>query len=350
MKNPQKIFDSNSPAFIIAEIGVNHNGDVGLAKCLIDQAKSAGADAVKFQTFTASSLAALDTPKVKYQEATVDVTESHYQMLQRLELDHESHLELFVYCKELGIEFLSTPYDINSAEFLSSLGVNFFKTASADIVDLPLHSYIASTGKLSIVAVGMASLGEVEKVVDIYQNAGNFNLALLHAVSNYPASDSSLNMRVMSTLANSFQVPVGFSDHSEGFLAAVIAVSHGAKIIEKHFTLDRHMEGPDHKASSTPSEFAEYVQNIRRAELMLGSPRKVQQAEEAQMAMVSRKSIVFSKTITAGSIISKADLKLQRPGDGILSQHLNDFIGQTLSETVTTGTQARWSHLKSNRT
>ncbi len=345
MKLIDYILNNRNPAFIIAEIGVNHNGDLNLAKRLIDEAKAAGADAVKFQTFTAKSLAAPDTPKVRYQEDTVSVNESHYEMLERLELSRDDHFELYKYCAASNIEFLSTPYDIESAKFLDSMGVRLFKTASADVVDLPLHSYVASTGKLAIVAVGMATLGEIEKVANIYAKAGTRNLVLLHAVSNYPASDGSLNMRVMSTLANSFSLPVGFSDHSEGFLAAVIAISGGARVIEKHFTLNQSFEGPDHKASSTPEQLCEYVKNIRKAEIMLGSSRKVCQPEERQMAMVSRKSIVFAKDLSAGSVISSNDLQLKRPGNGALSHHLEDFIGKILGKDVLRGKQVQWTDL-----
>ncbi|MDB9340923.1 N-acetylneuraminate synthase family protein [Nodularia spumigena CS-589/07] len=256
-----------SRAYLIAEIGVNHNGDVDLAKQMIDAAKKAGADAVKFQTFSADSLVSLETPKVNYQKNTTSPDETHYDMIRRLELDHQAHYELFNYCTEKSIDFLSTPYDVDSAQFLLKLGVKLFKTASADIVDLPLQRYIASTGNPTIVATGMAGLGEIEQVVDLYEEVGNPNLVLLHCVSNYPCSDQSLNLRAMNTLAQAFSLPVGFSDHSEGFLAAVIAVSMGAKVIEKHFTLDKAMSGPDHRASSTPEEFAQLVQNVRRAEV-----------------------------------------------------------------------------------
>jgi len=333
------------PVFIIAEIGVNHNGDMDIAKKLIYEAKIAGADAVKFQTFTAANLAARHTPKVSYQKGTLPVDESHYEMLERLELSHDNHRLLLQYCNEVNIEFMSTPYDIDSAQFLLSLGVGYFKTASADIVDLPLHRYIASTRKLAFIAVGMASLGEIEEVVNIYHNVGNSNFILLHAVSNYPASDESLNMRVMNTLERSFGVSVGYSDHSIGYLAAVIAVSRGAKVIEKHFTLDQSMSGPDHKASSNPEEFKDYVKNIRRAELMLGSHLKKCQPEEQQMATVSRKSIVLTKSVDVGSILVADDLHLQRPGNGISPCHMNSLVGQRVRRDLERGQQLKWADI-----
>jgi len=313
--------------YLIAEIGVNHNGEINLAREMVVAAKNAGADAVKFQTFTASSLVSDGTPKVRYQENSTPVHETHFEMIRKLELSKSAHRELFTYCDEIGIDFLSTPYDLSSAEFLVELGVKMFKTASADLVDLPLHRHIASTGKPAIVATGMANLGEVEQVVDIYEAASNPHLILLHCVSNYPCSDNSLNLRAMDALSRAFNLPVGYSDHSEGFLAAVISLTMGARLIEKHFTLEKGLPGPDHKASSTPDEFAKLVQNIRRAEQMLGSSRKKCQPEERQMAEVSRKSLVLSKAKYAGELITIDDLQLMRPGTGISASHIPKIVG-----------------------
>lgn len=314
---------------LIAEIGVNHNGDVQLAKNMIDAAKSSGADAVKFQTFTAATLVSKGTPKVLYQQSTTSPEETHYEMIEKLELKRADHFLLKNYCEEIGIEFLSTPYDVDSAKFLhEELGVSLFKTASADIVDLPLHQYIASTKKHSIVSVGMATLGEIEDVVNVYRNSGNQDLTLLHCVSNYPCADESLNLNVMSTLKNAFQLDVGFSDHSVGYEAAVLSVAFGAKVIEKHFTLDKKLPGPDHLASSTPDEFALLKNAVRRAERMLGSPVKLCQNEERQMASVSRKSIVAARNIQIGDVINPQDILLKRPGTGLTSKFLKYFIGK----------------------
>jgi len=315
--------------FLIAEIGVNHNGDMHIAKRMIDAAKSSGADAVKFQTFTAEALVSQGTPKVRYQESTTSPEETHFEMIQKLELKRDDHFLLKTYCEEVGIEFLSTPYDIDSAKFLhEELDVSLFKTASADIVDLPLHQYIASTGKHSIVSVGMASLGEIEDVVNVYSSAVNKNLTLLHCISNYPCADESLNLKVMLTLKNAFQLDVGYSDHSLGYEAAVLSVAFGATVIEKHFTLDKKLPGPDHSASSTPEEFALLKNAVRRAESMLGSPVKRCQDEEKQMSLVSRKSIVAARNIQAGEIIHSQDLVLKRPGTGITSKFINYFVGK----------------------
>lgn len=324
-----------SAIFLIAEVGVNHNGDIHLARQMIDAAKNAGADAVKFQTFQADELVSPGTPKVHYQESTTSPGESHYEMIKKLELKREDHFILKSYCDQLGIEFLSTPYDIGSAKFLNEdLGVRLFKTASADIVDLPLHKYIASTGKHSIVSVGMASLGEIEEVIDIYRESGNLNLTLLHCVSNYPCNDESLNLRVITTLKNAFQLPVGYSDHSVGYEAAVLSASLGATIIEKHFTLDKNLPGPDHQASSLPSEFAALACAVRRAENMLGIPIKRCQEEERQMALVSRKSIVSNKNMNIGHIIKPDDLTLKRPGTGLSSRNIKDLIGKALTRDI----------------
>lgn len=339
-------FSQLQKSLIIAEIGVNHNGDVSLAKKLIEAAKQSGADAAKFQTFIASSLASPDTPKVHYQVNTTSTSETHYEMLRRLELSYDAHHELAAYCEALHIECLSTPYDIPSAQFLTSMNVRFFKTASADLVDLPLQRYIASTGKPSMVATGMATLGEVERVVRVYEEAGNPHLILLHCVSNYPCSDESLNLRALNTLAKAFSLPVGFSDHSEGYLAAVISVAMGAKVIEKHFTLDKNMAGPDHKASSTPVEFAELVWNVRRAERMLGERHKLCQPEERQMASVSRKSLVLARTLRAGETLALEDIQLKRPGTGIDAVFMSSLIGKTVRMDLIAGHQLRWSDLE----
>lgn len=331
--------------YIIAEIGVNHNGCLNLAKKMVESAKSAGADAVKFQTFKASSLVSQGTPKVRYQELTTSQNETHYEMIQRLELSEVDHIELMKYCSEIEIDFLSTPYDIESAKFLLELNIEIFKTASADLVDLPLQRFIASTGKPVIIATGMSNLGEIDRVVDIYNRAGNGNLIFLHCVSNYPCSDQSLNMLSMKTLHKAFGFPIGYSDHSVDSMAAILSIALGAKVVEKHFTLDRMLEGPDHKASSTPSEFAELVTNIRRAEIMLGSRRKSIQDEERQMAAVSRKSLVFRNRIEAGQLLREEDLVLMRPGTGIGAEHIPLLIGRRIANTKEAGQQLLWVDL-----
>lgn len=325
------------PCYLIAEIGVNHNGDLALAKKMIAAAKQSGADAVKFQTFTAEALVTKSTPKVLYQVETTPVNETHYEMIRNLELSREDHFPLMQFCKDVDIDFISTPYDLDSAAFLDAAGVELFKTASADIVDLPLHHFLAQTGKPVIVATGMATLGEIEEVVSIYKSHGNNQLALLHCVSNYPCSDNSLNLNVIQTLHSAFKVAVGFSDHSLGSQAAVISVALGAKIIEKHFTLDKTLPGPDHRASVTPEEFIELALSVRRAELSLGSPFKQCQEEENQMASVSRKSVVLRKHINSGEILTIEHIIMKRPGTGIMARDIPNIIGKTARESLSEG-------------
>lgn len=322
--------------YIIAEIGVNHAGSVALAKEMIDAAKKSGADAVKFQTFTAEKLVSAKTPKVKYQESTTDKDESHFQMIKDLEFSYEDHMPVFEYCNQLDIDFISTPYDVESAEFLVSIGVKIFKTASADIVDLSLQRFIAQHAERAIVSTGMATLGEIERVVDIYRKS-KCDLTLLHCVSNYPCATESLNLNVLTTLKHAFMCNVGYSDHALGPLPAVAAVALGASIIEKHFTLDKLMIGPDHKASSDPKEFAELVQSVRCTEIALGSPIKSVQEEEKQMREVSRKSLFLNRDVQEGEILTYDMFELKRPGTGLYEAELSSIIGLFSSKQLVKG-------------
>ena len=327
--------------YIIAEIGVNHNGDINLAEKMIYEAKLAGADAVKFQSFRANRLVTKDTPKVKYQIMTSNSGESHYEMLKKLELSNKDHHRLFKYCNTLNIDFISTPYDIESAKFLNNLGVLLFKTASADLTDLPLHNYIASTGKPVLIATGMANMEEIQDVVSVYSGS-SCELLLLHCVSNYPATDMSLNLKALNLLSLKFKLSIGFSDHSLGSLASCLAVALGSKVIEKHFTLQKNMPGPDHKASATPLEFSKLVKDIRRTELMLGSESKFVQPEELEMLKVSRKSVVAATKIQAGQKIKAEHLLLMRPGEGIPAKFITSIIGRTTSRDIAKHERISW--------
>lgn len=322
--------------YIIAEIGVNHAGSIEIAKKMIDAAKSSGADAVKFQTFTAEKLVSANTPKVKYQESTTDKSESHYQMIKSLEFAYEDHLPVFDYCKKLEIDFISTPYDIDSAKFLVSIGVKIFKTASADIVDLSLHQFISKNAELAIVSTGMATLGEIEQVVEIYRN-NKCKVTLLHCVSNYPCAVESLNLNVINTLKSTFLCDVGYSDHAVGPLPAVASVALGATIVEKHFTLDKNMQGPDHKASSDPKEFKDLVHAIRETEVALGSSIKSIQDEEKQMRKVSRKSLFLAIDVKDGCKLTSDMFTLKRPGTGIYESELSVIIGSTSTRSLSSG-------------
>lgn len=348
MTTKESFFDNpvtkNKKCFIIAEIGVNHNGNIDLAKKLIYLAKKSGADAVKFQTFIAENLVTRQTEKVAYQKKSSSSHETHFDMIKRLELSFDDHYLLMQYCKDIKIEFLSTPYDLESAKFLNEdLKVNFFKTASADIVDLPLQEYIASTKKPSIVSVGMASIDEIEKVVKIYNKK---NITLLHCVSNYPCSDESLNLNVIKTLKNIFNVPIGFSDHSTGSEAALAAISLGASILEKHFTTDKNLDGPDHFASATPQEFLNLSQSLRKVEKMLGNNIKTLQPEEMEMRIVSRKSITLRNNLKAGDIINSSDLVLKRPGTGLMASEIKNLIGKTITRDLEAEYQITYDDIK----
>mgnify|MGYP006081072979 CR=1 FL=1 len=327
-------FNKLTNCYMIAEIGVNHGGSVELAIKMVDAAKDAGADAVKFQTFKASTLVSQGTPKVNYQISTTDKDESHYQMIKSLEFKYEDHKPVFNYCKSKDIDFISTPYDLESAIFLDNLGVDIFKTASADIVDIPLHKFLASLNKKVIVSTGMATLGEIENVVSIYREFNITNLAILHCVANYPCAYESLNLNVIKTLRESFKIPVGYSDHAVGCYPAIASIALGAKIIEKHFTLDKKMNGPDHKASNNPKEFAALVEAVRIAEKSMGGSIKQVQNEELQMRNVARKSLFFANNINKGDIISQQDIILKRPGSGIYSTMMDSIIGKKATKNL----------------
>jgi len=323
-----KVVSSISPVYIIAEIGVNHNGKPELAKQMISAAKDCGADAVKFQTYSSERLLIPKTPKVSHQKSTTSEGESHFDMLKRLELPKECYPSLLKLCQRINIDFISTPYDIPSARFLLELGVPCFKTASFDIVDLPLHTFLAESGKPVIISTGTATLGEIEEVMNIYGSVTNAGVVLLHCVSNYPCADASLNLRAIKTIGQAFSVNVGFSDHTVGALAACIAVGLGANVIEKHFTLDQTLPGPDHKASATPDEFKDLVSSLRRTEVMLGSPDKRCQSEESALSRILRKSIVTNKNIKKGERVLVDCLAVKRPGTGLHPREIENIIGK----------------------
>jgi len=348
LKNAKKkiknnIFLLNQKCLIIAEIGVNHNGNVKLALESIFKAKQAGADAVKFQTFTAEKLASKLTPKVKYQKANSLKFETHFEMLKRLELSKSDHIKIKNYCNKIGIIFLSTPYDVDSAKFLIKLGIDFIKTSSADIVDLPLHEAIAKKKKPVIISVGMATIDEIKNTLKIYKKNNCKNYAILHCVSNYPCSDNSLNLRAIVTLKKKFRCPVGFSDHSIGSLAATTALGLGAIIIEKHFTLSKKLKGPDHKSSLNPCEFRKFVSYIRRAEKMLGSKIKKCQIEEEEMRRVSRKSIFLVKCLKKGAKLKLNNITLKRPGTGLYAKYIKNILKKKAKKNLVGGQMIKFS-------
>lgn len=324
--------------FLIAEAGVNHNGDLETAYRLVDVAVRAGADAIKFQTFVAERIVTRTAPKAAYQQRSTDPAESQFDMLRRLELSPEAHGKLFSYCKEKGILFISTPFDEQCADFLDELGVRLFKIPSGEITNLPYLAHIAHKGKPMVVSTGMAWLSEVDTAVRTIRQAGNPELILLHCVSNYPANPTDANLRAMNTMAMAFCVPVGYSDHTQGIEVTLAAAALGACVIEKHFTLSRTMPGPDHAASLEPDELAALVKGIRVVESALGHGRKEPSSSETETASVARKSLVASRNLCAGTILTDEMIGVKRPGTGLPPSFRNYIIGRRLRADMTAGT------------
>ena len=315
--------------FIIAEAGVNHNGSTELAKKLIDVASEAGADAVKFQTFKTENVVSKHAAKAQYQRETTDSKESQYDMIKKLELDVDTHKELMDYCKQKNIMFLSTPFDHDSIELLDELGLEIFKIPSGEITNLPYLRHIGSLGKKVILSTGMADIGEIEDALDVLLEAGTKkeNITVLHANTMYPTPMEDVNLKAMQTIACTFGVEVGYSDHTLGIEVPIAAVAMGAKVIEKHFTLNKTMEGPDHKASLEPNELKAMVKAIRNIEQALGNGiKKPSKSEQPNMA-VARKSIVASKPVKKGEVLSEENLAIKRPGDGISPMRWDEIVG-----------------------
>ncbi len=336
---------ANAPCFIIAEAGVNHNGSLALAHDLVDIAADSGADAIKFQTFTTERLATASAQQADYQRKNTGREESQFNMLKRLELSLEDHVALMRHCERRSILFLSTPFDEQSADLLASLNVLAFKTPSGELTNLDYLSYIATLGKPMIVSTGMATMGEVEQAVTAIGAAGNPPLAILHCVSDYPAKAIDVNLRAMSTLAENFLIPVGYSDHTLGTAVTFAAVALGAKVIEKHFTTDRQLEGPDHRASLEPGELRDLVRGIREVEQSLGDGRKRPTTAELATRVVARKSVTTTRALESGSVLTADDLTLKRPGNGIDPPHRHMVIGRTLRDAVDADTTLHWEML-----
>ncbi len=326
-----------APCFVIAEAGVNHNGDPKLAHALIDAAAAAGADAVKFQTFKADRLALASAPKAAYQKRNQPGEESQLAMLRRLELEDGVVGELVAHCREKGILFLSSPFDEESADFLDTLGMAAFKVPSGELTNAPFLAHLAAKGKPLIVSTGMADMGEVEAAVAAVRAAGAPPLALLHCVSAYPADPADCNLRAMGALEKAFGVPVGWSDHTTGIDVSIAAVALGAAIIEKHFTTDRALPGPDHAASLEPGELTALMTAVRRVESALGTGVKRPAASEADTAGVARKSLVAIRALSAGTVIAATDVAARRPGNGMAPSRLDEVKGRRLRVNVAVG-------------
>jgi len=332
-----RLVGEGEPCFIIAEAGVNHNGDVNLAKKLIEVAKESGADAVKFQAFKAEELVIKGAEKAEYQKRTTGKEESQFEMIKRLELSEEVHFELKDYADSQGIVFLSTPYDEGSVDFLVKLGVSALKISSADITNHPLLSHIAAKNLPLILSTGMSSLGEVEEAVEVIVNGGNQQIILLHCVSCYPAKIEDVNLRAIKTLRQTFRLPVGLSDHTLGITIPIAAVALGACAIEKHFTLDKKLPGPDHRASLEPEELKGMVKAIKDVEKALGNGIKRLTVAEEENKKAARRSLVTRVDIPAGAVITEEMLDIKRPGNGIEPKYINLIIGRRAKETIGSG-------------
>lgn len=321
--------------FIIAEAGVNHNGSIELAKKLVDVAVQSGADAVKFQSFKADSLVSKSAEKAEYQKINTEVNESQYEMLKRLELDISAHRELIKYCQANGIQFLSTPFDSQSADMLNSFGMPIFKIPSGEITNLPYLEHIGRFNKWIILSTGMSSLAEIEGAIEILTNSGTQRerISILHATTEYPCPMEDVNIRAMQTIKASFNLNVGYSDHTQGIEVPIAAVAMGASIIEKHFTLDRNMDGPDHKASLEPFELKAMVVAIRNIEQALGDGLKRPSNSERKNLVVARKSIVALQVIQKGELFSPENLAIKRPGNGISPMRWNEVLGKPAMRT-----------------
>ena len=325
--------------FIIAEIGVNHDGSVEKAIKLVDAAKSAGASAAKFQSFSANRLATEVTPKVEYQKIR-DGQRTHFEMLKQLELSFSDQTKLKKYCDSIGIEFISTPYAIEDAIFLNSINVNCFKIASADIVDLPLLEYVSKTKKLTLISTGMASIDEIKSAAKFFHSS-NSNFVLMHTTSEYPTKLEFTNISRLKALIQFDSSGIGFSDHTTDSIGAIMAIAIGATYFEKHFTLDKTDSGPDHAASLEPEEFKKYVLDIEAGFKALGSAEFVRTAGEEGMAKTSRKSLHYSRDLEVGNILGISDLVLLRPGTGVMWSECEKFLERALKHKVAKGTMLR---------
>ena len=318
-----------SKTLIIAEAGVNHNGDLEIAKELIHQAAIAGADLVKFQTFSVAKLLTLDAPKADYQQDPNALTTSNYEMLESLELSKNDHLELIQECKKYDIEFFSTAFDEVSLGFLLELGMSKIKIPSGEITNKPLLEFIAQFDMPVIMSTGMADLNEIQRAIEVLSKnkLTRENITILHCTSEYPARFENINLRAITSMKKKFNLNIGYSDHTLGAEASIAAVSLGATIIEKHITLDSNMPGPDHKASMEPKDFQDMVSAIRNIERGLGNGIKVPTSEELEMRTVARKSLVANKKIEKGEIFTQENLTVKRPGNGVSPMSINEVIG-----------------------
>lgn len=320
MNNQKKVF-------IIAEAGDNHNGNYDTALKLVDKAVEAGADCVKFQTFVTERVISKLAEKADYQKESTGTGESQYEMVKKLELSFEQFRQIKKYCEQKKIMFLSTPFDLESIEFLQEIDIPFWKIPSGEITNLPYLEKIAHTGKDIIMSTGMCTMEEIQKAIDILKKNGAGKITLLHCNTEYPTPYEDVNLRAMKTMAETFGVEVGYSDHTKGIEVPIAAVAMGAVVIEKHFTLDKNMPGPDHKASLEPDELKQMIQSVRNIEKALGSSEKKPSTSEIKNIDIARKSIVAKKAIKKGEELTEDNLDIKRPGNGISPMYWYDLLG-----------------------
>lgn len=318
-----------SRIFIIAEAGVNHNGSMETAKRLVDEAAKAGADAVKFQTFKTENLVCRNARKAAYQMQTTKQEESQFAMLKKLELTPDMHEELMSYCRQKHIMFLSTPFDIESLWYLVQCGVEIIKVPSGEVSNYPYLREVGKTGKPVIISSGMSTLGEIRDAVQVLRDNGSNDITVLHCNTEYPTPYDNVNLQAMLTIQKELAIKAGYSDHTQGIEVPIAAAALGAAVIEKHFTLDKNMEGPDHRASLEPEELQAMIKAVRNIEAALGNGVKEPSASEKKNIEVVRKSIVAKCNIKRGEIFTETNLTTKRPGNGISPMRWNDIIGKT---------------------
>jgi len=326
-----------SPCFVIAEVGVNHNGRLDLALKSIDVAKAAGADAVKFQTFRAERLVTRSAPTARYQTENLGVVKSQFEMLKELELSDADHERVVDHCRASGIQFMSTPFDEDSATLLHGLGMELFKVPSGELTNLPLLRHIAAFGRPMVISTGMSTLGDVEAAVNAVEAVGSPGMVLLHCVSNYPAAAADVNLRAMLSMRAAFGLAVGYSDHTLGIEVGLASVALGACVLEKHFTLDKTLPGPDHRASAEPEELQRLITGVRTVELALGAGRKAPCQSELDTAKAARKSLVAAADLPAGTCLTEELIAIRRPGTGLPPAMKPYLISRTLRVSVAAG-------------
>lgn len=336
------------PVLIIAEAGVNHNGDIELAKKLVDVAAEAGADIVKFQTFKTENLVSKDAKMARYQVSNTQKEDSQFNMLKKLELSSSDHDILIAHCKEKNIRFLSTAFDLESLDQLSDLGIQLFKVPSGEITNYPFLKKIGLKNREVILSTGMSSMLEIKEAIDLLVASGTKlnNITVLHCNTEYPTPMEDVNLQAMNTIKKEFNVNVGYSDHTSGVEVAIAAVALGAQVIEKHFTLDKNMNGPDHKASLDPEELRQMVRSIRNIEKAMGSDLKEPSASELKNKSVARKSIHLASDLEKGHILTENDLIMKRPGDGISPMKINEVLGKKIKHSLSTDSKLKSEDLE----